>query len=115
LKGHLVQAHERAWWLVVLSSVDDQGLFREIGHPFLRERRLDDMAGNLFNRIILFLIIGIVYFLSYLKLSKAGVVFKYLGKTGTTVAIRIMGLMLLSLAVQFIIGSVNDAFPRFAG
>jgi hypothetical protein len=30
-----------------------------------------------------------------------------LGKTGTTVAIRIMGLMLLSVAVQFLIGAAT--------
>ncbi len=76
---------------------------------------LFDTAGNLFNRITLLLIIGIVYFISYLILSKSGGVFKYMGKTGTTVAIRIMGLMLLSVNVQFIIGGVNEAFPRFAG
>ena len=74
---------------------------------------LFDTAGNLFNRMILLLLIGIVYFISYLILSRSGVVFKYLGKTGTTVAIRIMGLMLLSVAVQFIIGGVKEAFPRF--
>ena len=76
---------------------------------------LFDTAGSLINRIILFLAIGLVYFLSYLILSKSGAVFKYLGKTGTNVAVRIMGLMLLSVAVQFIIGGINEAFPRLTG
>jgi multiple antibiotic resistance protein len=74
---------------------------------------LFDTAGTLVNRIILFLIIAVVYFLSYLILSKSGTVFKYFGRTGTMVAVRIMGLMLLSVAVQFIIGGIKEAFPRF--
>jgi small neutral amino acid transporter SnatA (MarC family) len=41
-------------------------------------------------------------------------ILKHLGKTGTTVAIRIMGLMLLTVAVQFLIGGITVAFlaPR---
>jgi len=34
---------------VVLRSVDDPGLFREIGHSFLRERGPDDIAGQIFH------------------------------------------------------------------
>ena len=72
-------------------------------------------AGTTFNRVILFLTIGLVFFISYLILSQSRAVFKYLGKTGTLVAIRIMGLMLLSVAVQFVIEGINEAFPRIAG
>jgi multiple antibiotic resistance protein len=73
---------------------------------------LFDTAGTILNRVILFLNIGIVFFISYLILSQAAAVFKYLGKTGTLVAVRIMGLMLLSVAVQFVIGGIGDAFPH---
>jgi multiple antibiotic resistance protein len=76
---------------------------------------LFDKAGNLFNRIILFLTIGIVFLISYLILSQSRAVFKYLGRTGTLVALRIMGLMLLSVAVQFVIEGLHEAFPRFSG
>jgi multiple antibiotic resistance protein len=76
---------------------------------------LFDKAGNLYHRIILFLIIGVVFFISYLILIQSRAVFKYLGKTGTLVALRIMGLMLLSVAVQFVIEGLHEAFPRFAG
>jgi multiple antibiotic resistance protein len=76
---------------------------------------LFDKAGDFFNRIILFLIMGMVFLISYLILSQSRAVFKYLGRTGTLVALRIMGLMLLSVAVQFVIEGIHEAFPRFAG
>ena len=76
---------------------------------------LYDTAGNLFNRIILVLTIGIVYFISYVILVKSGSILRYLGKTGTTVAIRIMGLMLLSVAVQFLVGGITAAFLTHPG
>jgi multiple antibiotic resistance protein len=71
---------------------------------------LFDTAGTLVNRIILLLTIAIVYLISYVILVKSSTILKYLGKTGTIVAIRIMGLMLLSVAVQFLIGGITAAF-----
>lgn len=71
---------------------------------------LFDTAGTLLNRIILLPTILIVFFISYVILVRSGRILKYLGKTGTTVAIRIMGLMLLSVAVQLLIGGVTAAF-----
>ncbi|MGD0232142.1 MAG: MarC family protein [Syntrophorhabdales bacterium] len=74
---------------------------------------LFDTAGTPLNKAGLVLVIAAVYFLSYLILSRAGKVFKYLGKTGTRVATRIMGLMLLSVAVQFMIEGIGSAFLIF--
>jgi multiple antibiotic resistance protein len=71
---------------------------------------LYDTAGTFLNRVVLFLTIVIVFFISYVILVRSGRILRYLGKTGTTVAIRIMGLMLLSVAVQFLIGGVTAAF-----
>ena len=71
---------------------------------------LFDTAGTLVNRIVLLLTIAIVFVISYVILVRSGTILKYLGKTGATVAIRIMGLMLLSVAVQFLIGGVTAAF-----
>ena len=71
---------------------------------------LFDTAGTLVNRIILLLTIVIVFVISYVILVRSGAILKYLGKTGATVAIRIMGLMLLSVAVQFLVGGVTAAF-----
>jgi len=72
---------------------------------------LFDTAGTLLNRVILLLTIGMVYLVSFAILARCGRVFRYLGKGGTSVAVRIMGLMLLSVAVQFIIEGLRDAFP----
>ena len=70
---------------------------------------LFDAAGTLVNRIILLLTIAIVFLIAYIILVKSATILRYLGKTGTTVAVRIMGLMLLSVAVQFLIGGITAA------
>jgi multiple antibiotic resistance protein len=72
---------------------------------------LFDTAGNSINRIILVLTIALVYLISYLILSRSDTILRFFGKTGTKVAIRIMGLMLLSIAMQFIINGLLEAFP----
>jgi multiple antibiotic resistance protein len=71
---------------------------------------LFDTAGTLVNRIILVLTIALVFVISYIILVRSGTILRYLGKTGATVAVRIMGLMLLSVAVQFLVGGVTAAF-----
>jgi multiple antibiotic resistance protein len=71
---------------------------------------LFDTAGTLVNRVILLPTIMVVFLISYVILVRSGAILKYLGKTGATVAIRIMGLMLLSVAVQFVISGINAAF-----
>jgi multiple antibiotic resistance protein len=70
-----------------------------------------DTAGNLFNKVILLATIILVYCVAYLILRQSEGVLRHLGRTGTTVAMRIMGLMLLSVAVQFIIEGILGAFP----
>jgi small neutral amino acid transporter SnatA (MarC family) len=63
-----------------------------------------DNAGSSLNKAVL------VFLISYVVLVRSNVVLKYLGKTVTKVAVRIMGLMLLSLAMQFIITGILGAF-----
>jgi multiple antibiotic resistance protein len=58
------------------------------------------------------LTIALVYFITYWILSRSGAIVRFFGKTGTKVAIRIMGLMLLSIAMQFIIDGLSEAFPK---
>jgi hypothetical protein len=36
-------------------ALDELGLFREIGHSFLRKRGPDDIAGQVFNLLLLFI------------------------------------------------------------
>jgi multiple antibiotic resistance protein len=56
--------------------------------------------------IVLFTIL-LVCFLSYLILSKASVIDKYLGETRRSVIDRIMGLIVLVVGVQFIINGIE--------
>ncbi len=74
---------------------------------------LFETAGHFLNRIILLGNIALVFAISYVILVKARPILAYLGKTGTRVARRIMGLMLLSIAVQFIIGGIFEAFRLY--
>jgi len=70
-------------------------------------------AGHILNRIVLIGAIVLVFVVSYLILVKARPILLFLGQTGTRVARRIMGLMLLSIAVQFIIKGVFDALHLY--
>lgn len=53
--------------------------------------------------------------LSYLMLRAASLVNRFLGNTGRAVLERVMGLLLVAIAVQFCIGGVRDAFPELFG
>jgi multiple antibiotic resistance protein len=70
-------------------------------------------AGHFLNKIILLVTIVVVFFTSYIILVKARPILRFLGQTGTRVARRIMGLMLLSIAVQFIIRGIFDALHLY--
>jgi len=70
---------------------------------------LFDSAGNILNRIILVATIALVFLTSYLILANSKPILTFLGRTGTRVARRIMGLMLLSVAVQFIMKGIFEA------
>jgi len=70
---------------------------------------LFDSAGSSLKKLLLIASIALAFLISYWILSKSDKVFKALGKTGTKVIVRIMGLMLLSLAVQFIINGISEA------
>lgn len=70
---------------------------------------LFDTAGGILNRIFLIVNIFLVFFVSYAILSRLNYVYKIFGQTGTRVVIRIMGLMLSAIAVQFIISGISEA------
>jgi multiple antibiotic resistance protein len=74
---------------------------------------LFNTAGNIQNKIILLGTIVLVFVISYIILVRSKSILKFLGKTGTRVARRIMGLMLLSIAVQFVIKGIFDAFHLY--
>lgn len=51
----------------------------------------------------------LVFFLSYVILSRSSGVFRILGYTGTRVVVRVMGLLLSAIAVQFVINGIKEA------
>ncbi|MBW6469835.1 MAG: MarC family protein [Methanosarcinaceae archaeon] len=69
---------------------------------------LFNSASGITDQFILFAVIGLVYLLSYLILSRSEKVFDSLGHTGTMVIVRIMGLLLAAVAIQFIITGVGE-------
>ena len=74
----------------------------------------DNAGGELKKIAALLASIVLSFLLSYYILVKAPKVFKYLGRTGTKVVVRVMGLLLLSIAVQFILNGTSDAVIDFA-
>jgi multiple antibiotic resistance protein len=50
--------------------------------------------------------------LSYFLLRAASLVNRVLGNTGRAILERVMGLLLIAIAVQFMLGGVRDAFPE---
>jgi multiple antibiotic resistance protein len=51
----------------------------------------------------------IVFLLSYIILSRSSGVFRILGYTGTRVVVRVMGLLLSAIAVQFVVTGIKEA------
>ena len=49
---------------------------------------------------------------TYLVLRAANVIDRWLGVSGRSILERVMGLLLASIAVQFIVGGVRDSFPE---
>ena len=70
---------------------------------------LFDNAGNDINKIFLMINIVLIFLISYFILSKSNLIFRILGKTGTRVITRVMGLMLSAIAIQFILTGISEA------
>ena len=70
---------------------------------------LFNSADTLQLKLILLGTIVLVFSVSYIILANSKYVFALLGKNGTRVARRVMGLLLLSIAVQFIIRGIFEA------
>ena len=76
---------------------------------------LFNTASGITDQVILFVVIGLVYLLSYFILSRSEKVFDSLGHTGTMVIVRIMGLLLAAIAIQFMITGIEEAVVDFIG
>ncbi len=69
-------------------------------------------AKHFWQVVILGVAIVITAAASYLMLRAASLVNRILGASGRAILERVMGLLLVAIAVQFIIGGVRDAFPE---
>jgi multiple antibiotic resistance protein len=70
---------------------------------------LFNSAKSVEEEISLFAAILLVFLLSYIILSRSEKLFEKLGHTGTMVIVRIMGLLLAAIAIQFVITGIRDA------
>lgn len=70
---------------------------------------LFNSAKSIEEEISLFVAILLVFYLSYIILSRSEKLFEKLGHTGTMVIVRIMGLLLAAIAIQFVITGIRDA------
>lgn len=73
---------------------------------------LFNSAKTLANEITLIADILLVFLISYVILTKSDRIFKILGYTGTRVIVRIMGLLLSAIAVQFVITGIEEALRQ---
>jgi len=55
--------------------------------------------------------IAVTFVVSYFMLRAAGLVDKYLGKSGNAILQRVMGLMLAAIAIQFMVDGLGDLWP----
>jgi multiple antibiotic resistance protein len=69
---------------------------------------LFDEAGTVLNKLVLMVNILLVFWISYIIFSRLNLVYNVLGRTGTKVVTRIMGLMLSAISVQFIISGISE-------
>jgi multiple antibiotic resistance protein len=63
------------------------------------------------SKIITLLMIPFVFAIAYVILTNGDKVYGRLGKMGTKVTIRLMGLMLSAISIQYIISGFKEAFP----
>ena len=70
---------------------------------------LFNQADTIIDILILLTNITLVFSISYIILTRSAVIFKLLGTTGTKVGMRLMGLLLATIAVQFVITGISEA------
>ena len=71
---------------------------------------LFDSTETLLDVFILLLIIPLIFILSYFILSRYHLVYKIFRDTGVKVIVRVMGLMLTTIAIQLILSGISEAF-----
>lgn len=69
-------------------------------------------AQHVWQIVVLAAAIVVTALVSYLMLRAASLVNRILGASGRAILERVMGLLLVAIAVQFILGGIRDAFPE---
>lgn len=65
-------------------------------------------ADTFWHRIILILVIALIVYAGYFAMTKAKHIVRFLGDTGKEVLVRMIGLILAVLAVQFVINGITE-------
>jgi multiple antibiotic resistance protein len=73
---------------------------------------LTAQATRIWQFLLLALSVIVTAAASYLLLRAAGLVNRVLGNSGRAVLERVMGLLLVAIAVQFMLAGIRDAFPE---
>lgn len=76
---------------------------------------ISHQAADLLNTMVAFAVITLVTFSAYVILRLATQLNRYLGRTGISIFTRIMGLILVAIAVQFIADGLRELFPGLGG
>lgn len=74
---------------------------------------LYDSATDAASKLVLFACIVTVFLLSYVILRQGEAIHRILGKTGNKVIVRLMGLLLSAIAVQFVVSGVGEAIASY--
>ncbi|MGE0174869.1 MAG: MarC family protein [Oligoflexales bacterium] len=71
---------------------------------------LSSKANNFWQMFLLIVAVALSLFCAFLLLRSAHLLLKVLGRTGLNLLTRIMGILLVAIAIQFIINGVKTAF-----
>jgi multiple antibiotic resistance protein len=76
---------------------------------------LSTKAGDLPHRAAVIACVIVVSFVTFLVLRSAVYVTRVLGQTGINLIGRVMGLILMATAAQFVLDGAREAFPKLLG
>jgi len=72
-----------------------------------------DDADNLVMKVSLIITIAVVMIITYLVLLSSGKIIKIIGNTGNNVLMRLMGLIIMVIAVEFIFAGLRPYIESF--
>jgi multiple antibiotic resistance protein len=76
---------------------------------------LMDDANSFQKKIVLFFVLAIVFWIVYLCLWSAARIIRFLGETGNNIMMRLMGLIVMVIAVEFFFSGMSPILKRIIG